>query len=158
LFNIIKNQRRKEAKMKNLNIILIILIFVAGGVGFFGGIKYQESKQSNFLRQFRNGQQNGNNNRATNRNNFRPIGGEITAVDDKSITVKLPDGSSKIVLVPESASINKAAAATKDELKSGTTVMVVGQENSDGSVTAQNIQLNPGNIRIFNNLRPTNTQ
>jgi len=55
----------------------------------------------------------------------------------------LQDGSSRIVIVSETTQINKAEQATKTDLKIGEKVAVFGQENSDGSVTAQNIQLNP---------------
>jgi hypothetical protein len=135
--------------MKNNNLIITILvaILVAGGA-FFGGMKYQQSKQATFTRQFggaqgmnRNGQVQGQ--AQVNRQGFRPLAGEIISSDDKSITVKLPDGSSKIVLLSDSTTINKADTATKDDLKTGTKVAIFGQTNSDGSVAAQNIQLNP---------------
>jgi len=128
--------------MKNLNIILIILIFVAGAGGFFGGMKYQQSKRPVFVRQSGNGVQGvrtGNG----DRQGFRPVNGEIISSDEKSITVKLQDGSSKIVLMSDNTAINKADQASRDELKAGTKVAVIGQENSDGTVTAQSIQLNP---------------
>ena len=129
--------------MKNNNIIITILVAViVGGVGFFGGMKYQQSKRSPAGRQFA-GMQNGRASQTGNRQNFRPVNGEIISSDDKSITVKLPDGSSKIVLINDKTTINKATDATKDDLKVGEKVMATGQENSDGSVTAQTIQLNP---------------
>ena len=62
---------------------------------------------------------------------------------DDSVTVKLMDGTSKIVLFSDKTEINKAQQAQTADLKVGEKVMVMGQENSDGSVTAQNIQLNP---------------
>lgn len=129
--------------MKNTALIAIVVAAVIFGAGgFFAGMKYQQSKmpsgwfgnfQGNGSRQF---QQRGG-------QGFRPVSGEIIGEDDKSITVKLQDGSSKIVLVSEKTSINKASEGTKEDLKEGEKVMVLGQENSDGSVTAQNIQLNP---------------
>lgn len=126
--------------MKDKNIIITILILViVTGSAFFAGIKYQQSKQPTFFRQF-SGQQN---QRTGTRTDFRPVSGEIISVDDKSITVKLQDSSSKIVLFSDKTEINKAIAATKDDLKTGEKVMVIGQQNSDGSVTAQSIQLNP---------------
>jgi len=129
--------------MKNKNIIItIVLLLLVGGGAFFGGMKYQQSREPAFFRQSagRQGQRFGN---GGNRTGFRPVNGEIISSDDKSITVKLPDGSSKIVLFSDKTEINKAAQATRDDLKVGETVAVFGQENSDGSVTAQTIQLNP---------------
>lgn len=74
---------------------------------------------------------------------FRPVAGEILKQDEKSITVKLNNGGSKIVLVTDKTEINKASQATKTDLKIEEKVSLFGTENTDGSVTAQNIQLNP---------------
>jgi hypothetical protein len=137
--------------MKN-NIIVIaaIALVVGAGAGFFGGIKYQQSKAPTFNRQFTAGQFGGRGGQPGNRTGNRPVAGDIISADDKSITVKLQDGSTKIVLVTDSTVINKADKAAKTDLKTGQTVAVFGQTNPDGSVTAQNIQLNP-EIRVFGN-------
>lgn len=127
--------------IKNLIFILIALI-IGGGVGFFTGTKYQQSKQRNTPRQFA-GQMGGRTGAGINRLGFRPVQGEIISADEKSITVKLQDGSSKIIILSENTQINKAEKAGKEELKVGEKVAVFGTENSDGSITAQNIQLNP---------------
>jgi hypothetical protein len=128
--------------MKSLYLVVAILVVIVSGGAFFGGMKYQQSKQPAFLRQMDSvqGQRTGTGN---NRLGFRPVNGEIISSDEKSITVKLQDGSSKIVLFSDSTEINKAAEATKEDLKAGEKVAVFGTENSDGTVTAQNIQLNP---------------
>lgn len=127
--------------MKNTIIITILLLIIVGGGAFFAGIKYQQSRQPAFPRQFNGaaGARAG----TGNRQGIRPVNGEIINSGDKSITVKLADGSSKIIIISDNTVINKADSATKDDLKSGEKVAVFGQENSDGSVTAQNIQLNP---------------
>lgn len=128
--------------MKQTQILIIVLVAVLFGAGgFFGGMKYQQSqvpvgRMGNFANRA-NGQ---NPQRA---NGFRPVNGEIISVDDKSITVKLADGSSKIVLLPGSVTINKAAVATMTDLKVGEKVAVFGMSNADGSETAQTVQLNP---------------
>ncbi len=121
---------------------MVVLVVVAGAGGFFGGMKYQEGRKTASFRQL-NGNVQGSRTGNGNRQAFRPVNGEIISSDDKSITVKLQDGSSKIVLLSEKTVINKADTATKDELKTGVKVAVFGQDNTDGSVTAQNIQLNP---------------
>lgn len=140
--------------MKNNYLTTAILIVVFAGIGFYGGMKYQQSKSKTFPGQFNNrltginGNQQGNNvgnmrNIGINRGGFKPVAGEIISIDDKSITVKLQDESSKIILINDKTQINKAATVNKSELKVGEKVSVFGSENTDGSVTAQNVQLNP---------------
>lgn len=143
--------------------LLVVAIFV-GAISFFAGMKYQETKQPRFFggmngQMMQRGQtgRTGNGSAGAMRNGFRPVSGEIISFDDKSITVKLQDGSSKIVIVAETTDINKADKASKDQLKPGETVVVFGQENSDGSITAQNIQLNPI-IRVPGATSPTPTK
>ena len=131
--------------MKNINLITIILLIIVGAGGFFGGMKYQQGKQP--LRgdfQSRAGMRQQNlPTGAQQRMGAGTVRGEIISRDETSITVKLPDGSSKIVLISENTAINKATEGSVDDLKTGEQVMIIGQTNSDGSVTAQNIQLNP---------------
>ncbi len=135
--------------MKNKQMITtVIIVLIVGGASFFGGIKYQQSKRMTFggpagtqggtLRG-----PNGTIQRGGMASGFAPVTGEIIASDDKSITVKLPDGSSKIVFLSDATSVNKAEAGTKLDLTEGTKVSVFGQTNSDGSVTAQSVQINP---------------
>lgn len=136
--------------MKKNSIVFIIIGFVIiAGISFFAGIKYQQSTQPSFSRQFGQGQgtRMGLGQSQGNRTGFRPVNGEIINSDDKSITVKLQDGSSKIIILSDKTTINKAANATKNDLKTGEKVAVFGTENADGSITAQSIQLNP----IFRN-------
>ena len=52
-------------------------------------------------------------------------------------------GSSKIIILTDSTAINKSAEGTREDFKTGEKIGVFGTENSDGSITAQNIQLNP---------------
>lgn len=132
--------------MKKIPIVTVVLVLVVGAGGFYAGMKYQEGKRPVFSRQFGDGQGSrggGQLQSGTNRMGFRPVTGEIISSDDKSITVKLTDGSSKIVLLSEKTEINKADKANAVDLKVGEKVAVFGSDNSDGSITAANIQLNP---------------
>lgn len=146
--------------MKNNSLSVGIVIIVVAAASFFGGIKYQQSKvvatRMFGAPQARNtfgGVPNGTARNSSptgqagqmGRGGFRPVMGEITEASDKSITVKTADGGSKIVFVSTKTQINKAAVATVSELYKGQTVSIFGQENADGSVTAQSIQLNPLN-------------
>lgn len=144
--------------MKQHSIAVILLVAVITGAGgFFAGTRYQQSKQPEGLVRMQNGQGravmlgNGNGGRMGNRNGFRPVSGQIIKQDGTSVTVKLNDGSSKIILLGESTGINKAESGSKTDLTVGTQVAVFGTENADGSVTAQNIQINP----IFKESNPS---
>ena len=147
---------------ENFNLMTIILVMVVGGGAFFGGTKYQQSKTLSQRTQIAG--QFGNRAGGTGiggtgvgrTGGIRGSGqviGTILSQDGKSITVSMTDGSSKIVLISDSASINQAIVATINDLKVGDRVSVFGTTNADGSVTAQNIQINP----IMRNVTPTGT-
>ncbi len=127
--------------------IIIAIIFTA--IGFFAGSKISQNKgRRNMMMGNPPGQMEfgGNNlkNGSGNRSNMGGnVMGEISSNDSNSITVKMANGSSKIVLFTEKTSINKATQAVFSDLKVGERVMIFGSTNTDGSVTAQNVQLNP---------------
>ena len=134
--------------MKN-NAILIALVtlLIGGAIGFFGGTQYQKSQRTS-LGQFGNNQfatRSGSGAFGAGRGgrNGGGVIGDILSIDQNSITVKLPDGSSKIVLLTSATSINKATVATASDLSVGTRVAAFGTTNTDGSVTASNVQINP---------------
>lgn len=121
--------------------IIVAVVFLAGG--FFADMKYQQmqaTKASNASTGFGSQNQFGRGGRT---GGLRPTTGEVISTDSTSLTVKLQDGSSKIVILSEKTQINKAEAAMKSDIKTGMRVAVFGTDNSDGSVTAQSVQLNP---------------
>lgn len=77
------------------------------------------------------------------RNGGGLVNGEIISADAQSITVKLRDGGSKIILLSDKTEISKFVAGEAGDLKVGENVMVMGSANADGSVTAQTVQLRP---------------
>ncbi|MCX6726296.1 MAG: hypothetical protein NTY75_00565 [Candidatus Shapirobacteria bacterium] len=129
----------------NQLIITLLAVVIFSGAGFFAGTKYQQSKTPSFGNFARTGQAGQMGNRAGGARGGQVIG-DIMSADNNSITVKLADGSSKIVILSNTASINKAAIATTADLTVGTKVAVFGTTNTDGSVTAQNVQINPTNV------------
>lgn len=138
----------EKQKIDQKNLVFVALLVVFSAVSFFAGTKYQQSKSSTSLAN-RNFPQMGQNGQPASGTGTRQrmgggqVMGEIIAKDDKSITVKLTDGSSKIILLSSSTSVNKAASATITDLTVGEKVAVFGTTNTDGSVTATNVQLNP---------------
>lgn len=137
--------------MKNNNLMMTgIIAVIVGGLAFFGGMKFQETQSTNTSAQNRGGftrtpGQNGQS--GATRTGGRGFGGavvgEVLTQDSGSVTLKLQDGSSKIVNLAATTTYSKTDTGTKTDLKTGVRIAVFGTANSDGSVTAQNVQLNP---------------
>jgi hypothetical protein len=128
--------------MKNSLIITIVVAIVVGALGFFTGMQYQKSQRATFPQGL--GQRGPSGNLGGNQRGFtgtRPVNGEITSLDDKTITIKSQDGSSKIIVYSTSTKINKTTEGSTSDLKTGEQVIVIGTENTDGTVTAQSISV-----------------
>lgn len=122
--------------MRNNTLVTIIIAVVVGLAGFFVGMQF-----SNYQRQQSRTGQFG-----TRNGNFRNrpgVIGEIISLDNNSATVKMQDGSTKIVILSSSTSFVKTSEASKTDLKVGDRIGAFGTENSDGTLTAVNVQLNP---------------
>ncbi len=134
---------------KNIILPLLALALLALGGGFYGGMVYGKSKVTSTFAAARaqfagNGQGGGG--RGGNRAQFAGGGatmGEVIAKDDKSITIKMRDGGSKIVFFSGSTQVMKAVAGAATDLNVGEQVTALGTANADGSVSAQSIQIRP---------------
>lgn len=137
---------------------LIALAIISGGA-FYGGMTYAKSQMPT-RGQFGNGQfmENGQLPGGGLRGgmNGSVTTGEIISKDESSITIKMQDGSTKIVLVSGSTQVMKSALGGLDDLSSGTNVVVTGPANSDGSVTGQSIQVRSAESIPFGGQPTTN--
>ena len=132
--------------MNKTIIIAAVVVILAGVGGFVGGMYYQKSQTATRLAQFGATGQGGQFYRRFGQggaNGMNVLRGQVVSTDSNSITVKLPDGSSKIIVVGSTTAFMKSTAGALSDLKTGDTVMAFGTTNSDGSVTAQNVQINP---------------
>lgn len=137
-------------KNKIVSIIIIIAVVVSGG-SFYAGLKYGQNNNSAGVRGtggFSNFAGNGMGmgggmrvSRGANGAGFTI--GEIISKDDKSITVKLRDGGSKIVFLSSSTSVMKTVDGNVNDLAVNSQITAVGVPNSDGSITARSIQMRP---------------
>lgn len=128
---------------KKLIMPIIITAVVVAGISFYGGMKYGQQSavatRQQALQQSR-GQRAG----GVQSGGF--VTGEVISKDADSITVKMRDGSSRIVLYSVSTSVTKPVSSSVQNISVGTQVMVGGTQNSDGSITAQSIQVREGQM------------
>jgi uncharacterized protein YneF (UPF0154 family) len=135
---------------KNLILILIALIIIGAG-GFFGGMKYGESETLKNLTpekmreifQQRGGQLFTQNQGQRQRTGQNFVLGQVISKDEKSLTIKLADGSTKIVFLSQSTQITKATEGSIEDIEIGKEISVSGTQNEDGSLTARTIQISP---------------
>ncbi|MCF7830375.1 hypothetical protein K9M41_00010 [Candidatus Gracilibacteria bacterium] len=132
--------------MKKLPLAIVIILVAL--VSFYVGTKYSKSGTSGEnSRDFSAMRQRmGGGNRTSRRMGGEFLRGEVLNKDEQSITIKLPDGGSKIVFVGSSTEITKSITGTLDDLEVGNQVLSTGEENPDGSYTSTSIRLEP--VRI----------
>jgi len=130
--------------MNKTLLALIAGIIVIGGGAFYIGMTYAQP-QTPARGQFSTNQLPGGiaGGGARTGMNGGITFGEIISKDETSITIKMQDGSTKIVLVSSSAQVMKSTTGSINDLAVGTQVTVTGPANSDGSVTAQSVQIRP---------------
>lgn len=132
---------------KNIAIVAILVIAVGGGA-FYGGTAYEKKQRSaNLGNRMQQGRSQGmtpsGNFARGERNGGGNVDGEIISKDEKSVTIKTRDGGSKIVYFSDATSVGKSTEGGLEDLENGKQIMISGQTNSDGSVTAENIQIRP---------------
>ena len=131
--------------MKKMLPFFIILLLIVAGSSFYGGMKYGESRGSG--RDFgamQQRQQFGGPGRLNNSQSGASfIDGDILSKDEKSSTVKLRDGGSKIIFISDTTQVMTMATTSLDSLQTDMGVMISGTSNTDGSLTAKSIQIRP---------------
>lgn len=129
------------------------IVVVVALVSFYGGVQYGKSQAISgtpnpvVQGQFGN-RDNRQNNQGTNaqraiRSRGNSAFGEVLAKDAQGITLKTQDGGSKIVFISQTTPVTKSVDGVLDDVKVGTSVMVNGTPNADGSITAQSVQIRP---------------
>ena len=133
--------------MKKILPIVIITLIIAGVGGFYGGIKYNQSKSPSLFQKQREQFFQGNvgenfpDGLGNKKAGFSFLNGEVIDKDEQSLTIKMPDGGSRIVFFSDFTEISKIANGLIDDIEIGKQVMVNGEENPDGSCTAETIQI-----------------
>ncbi|OGY35209.1 MAG: hypothetical protein A3D99_00875 [Candidatus Andersenbacteria bacterium RIFCSPHIGHO2_12_FULL_45_11] len=123
----------------------IICLLIGGAGGYFGrGLMRQNrafGPTGNFQgRSGQNGQMPGG--LPAGQAGGRVIG-QVQSIADGRLTVKTPNNSSKIVLVNSTTTYQKMTNGSSEDVTTGTQVLIMGQQNPDGSTTATSIQIIP---------------
>jgi len=152
--------------MKKILLSVIVTAVIVGGGAFFGGMQYAKSQTpdmgdlasrfGNFDPSQRSGMSGGMGGFTRSQAGGEFVSGEILSMDAESITIKLPDGSSKLVFFSDASKINKMTEGSSADLVTGTIITVIGTSNNDGSVTASTIQILPEGFS-FSTLSTTTT-
>jgi len=132
---------------------MIVVGLVLIGGAFYGGMKYDQSQRAAgrnvAFTQFTGGV-GGRGGFALRGAGGGFVSGSILSKDAQSITVQLMGTTtatqgSAIVFLSSSTTIMKTTTGSPADLTVGQNVTVVGNKNSDGSYTANTIQLRPAN-------------
>ncbi len=143
--------------MQSKTLIIFVALFLVGGAsGFFGGTQYQKSKSPlSSLQRFGAMAGNFNGDPTSQRRGLAEgqtaVSGEVISKDATSLTIKLPDNSSKVILLTNDVPVRQTTESNLESVKVGESVMIQGQQNQDGSITAQLVQVGQVN---FLNLKP----
>lgn len=149
---------------KILPIIILVVVVVATG-SFYGGMAYGKGSGKGMAGRNFNGQQFGANIAGMGQRGDRAggagavggfVSGQVISQDDQSITVKLmargnatggqeatSQGGSKIVFFSTSTQVMKTSEGSIRDIAVGSNLTITGKANSDGTLTAQSIQIRP---------------
>lgn len=145
---------------RNHIIGMVALIIVIAAGAFYGGMKYDQSQRTGQFAARGTGQGGGAGmagrpGTGGQRGAGTPgggvqnggagdfSGGQITAKDDTSVTVKTRNGSSQIVFFSPSTTVGKSVSGSTSDLSVGQEIMANGKNNPDGSLSATGIQIRP---------------
>jgi hypothetical protein len=133
-------------KKQKLAASIVVALLAVAGTSFYGGMTYAKGKPVAGMRGA--GMQAGQGftrSQGGSQQGMRDVTGgtmgEVIAKDEKSITVKLSDGGSRIVFYTDKTPVTKSAGASITDVAVGEQVQVTGSANPDGSVSAQSIRL-----------------
>ncbi len=155
----------------NIIFAVILTLLVAGAGGFYGGMKYQQTKAPQNIgfmvgaatgggRMFRtfNGEAGAGVAGSVGGMRANFANGQVLSLEGKTLTLKTQDGGSKIVFLTDATQIQKMDKAAVSDLMNDKYVTITGTTNSDGSLTAAAIQLRdapPVQVQANGNTAPS---
>lgn len=127
---------------KNIVITAVITLVIGVGAGYLGANALRPATPAQSARGNFSGAAGGNFAGARGGAGGM-LSGTVAAQDSGSITLNTRDGSSHVVLVTPSTTVQNSVNGSLNDVFVGSTIVVTGTTNSDGSVSASSIQLRP---------------
>jgi hypothetical protein len=133
---------------KNLIIAVVVTAIIAGGIGFAGGRQVAEKRKVTQDGNMITGDQSdrtgrfGSPSKSPNRGirgGF--VSGQIISRDATSMTVKLPDGNTRIVFLGANLEVTAYSSSTQAALVVGSHVRVSGETADAGALTARRVDI-----------------
>jgi hypothetical protein len=81
------------------------------------------------------------------------LAGDIIGKDADSLTIRVQGGGSRIAFLATSTAIQKSAPGSLSDIQIGQSVMIMGSQNSDGSLVARSIQIRPAGTGTTTRMR-----
>jgi len=132
--------------MQKNNILIAAGVVIIAGVSFFGGIQYDKSQtpvRGNFSGQTAGAFAGRSGMGGAGRASGGFVSGKVLSVGSGSLTIQLQNGNSQIILLGSTAQVLKTTSGSISDLAQGTNVVITGTPNSDGSLTAESVQIRP---------------
>jgi hypothetical protein len=127
----------------------ILILAIASGASFEGGMAYQRNQADSIRSQFlRSRGINTTNGTGTNANRSGGFGfgggggatGQIKSIQGNTIELSTPTNVTTVTLTA-STQIEKSISAKTSDLQTGEQLIVRGQRDANGNITANNIQI-----------------
>jgi len=116
-------------------LLVIIAIIVALGVGFGGGILVGSHNKGV------HSSKNGHKGHHALARKGSAISGKVLSESGSTITIQLSSGSTETIYTGSNTIYTQLTPITSSNISTGSTIMVIGSKNSNGSITADKIQL-----------------
>lgn len=130
------------------NFVWVLVLLLAVALSFYGGLIYGRGKGKVNRFSFDNmplGERQFAGNGERNNKQGAMANGEILSLDESGLTLKLQDGGSRLIFFSSSTEIMRYASGTVADLKVGDNLIITGEDDSTGGLTAKSIQLRPEN-------------